>query len=84
MAKTLIFSKPVEKRLKELKIKNLVSKRIIEHWQRNKLPYERREELYALLKEEETVAALLWRGFTWLKTKETYFFWKEISKRNMD
>ena len=80
MAKTLIFSKPVEKRLKELKLKTIVSKRIYSYWKRCKFEYEVRQSVYKRLRSYNQLSSVLWTAFTWMLTPEGKQYWIDLEQ----
>lgn len=79
MAKTLIFSKPVEKRLKELKLKTIVTKRIYEHWKSIPYNYERRQTELKFLKSKTNLYDFISWAFYWDHTIEGKQYWFKIA-----
>jgi hypothetical protein len=80
MAKTLIFSKPVEKRLKELKLKTIISKRIYSRWKQEKFDYEKRQMIYKRLKSYDCLLSLLLSAFRWADTPEGKQYWIDLEQ----
>jgi hypothetical protein len=80
MAKTLIFSKPIEKRLKELKLKTIVSKRICSDWKRCKYEYEVRQSMYKVLRSYNQLSSLLLSAFRWADTPEGKQYWIDLEQ----